>query len=93
MTARGQRLAWRRRWQLGESAALAAAASLAAEAAAWRAGAIVGREAAAADVDSAAVAGVLQRSECFFTPERGDSTRLTPILPLCTYFVQFTVPQ
>jgi hypothetical protein len=33
---RGQRPAWRRRWQLGESAALAAASSLAAEAAAWQ---------------------------------------------------------
>jgi len=36
VTARGQRPAWRRQWQLGESKALAAAASLATEAAAWQ---------------------------------------------------------
>jgi hypothetical protein len=35
-TSRGQRPAWRRWWQLGESVALAAAASLAAKAAAWQ---------------------------------------------------------
>ena len=36
VTARGQRPAWRRRRQLGKNAALAAAASLVAEVAAWR---------------------------------------------------------
>ena len=54
----------RRQRQHGGGSATVAAASLAV-AAAWRADAIVGREAAAADVDSVAVAGVLQRSEYY----------------------------